>query len=590
MPKTRPGDEQNIASFAVDLICALGASKVFTLTGGMAMYLNRATATQPDLAPVYVQHEQAAVAAADGYAKALDYVAPGFAVVTAGPGVTNTLTSLSSAFGDSTPLVVLAGQIKRADIDRFGTRTHGAQEVRSLEIVRPSVKRAVRLSPENARETLIDTAALAMSGRPGPVFIEIPLDVQNHAFAYEAADLEKACDEVRAHIAAARSPSDVLALSAALDWLFQGKRPLLYVGAGCRIARVGAEVVDFAERAGLPLATSWVTADLAPADLPVFIGAPGGMAPISANKALFSADRILFLGARLDLGTTAFQREDFGGQAERTIVDIDDAELAKFEGMAGVATLKADLAALPAALAGRLDAVQDPAWLEGLQAARAEGLAEERSRLVSCELNVYGLANRLSRWAAGRIVIPTGSGAAIETLLRFYEPPKTSRCFFGHALGSMGLGLPTAIGAAMAGVAPVVCLEGDGGLMLTLQELATLRRQAPKGFVLFILNNDGYQSIRASQERHFGGLNGADSESGLFLPDYQAVAAAFELPYRRVETLEALDALLPTLPGDAPPIMIDLKLTRTEQRGPGVKTVIGQDGKITSTSLADIGW
>ena len=154
----------------------------------------------------------------------------------------------------------------------------------------------------------------------------------------------------------------------------------------------------------------------------------------------------------------------------------------------------------------------------------------------------------------------------------------------------MGLGLPTAIGAAMAGVAPVVCLEGDGGLMLTLQELATLRRQAPKGFVLFILNNDGYQSIRASQERHFGGLNGADSESGLFLPDYQAVAAAFELPYRRVETLEALDTLLPTLPGDAPPIMIDLKLTRTEQRGPGVKTVIGQDGKITSTSLADIGW
>src|SRR5581483_6041474 len=188
---------QTIASYAVDLVAELGSDTVFSLTGGMAMYLNRAVAAHPGLKPVYCQHEQACVAAAEGYAKAADFRKAGFAVITAGPGVSNSVTSLISAYGDSTPLIVLAGQIKTDDIDRFGTRTHGIQEIRSREVITPCVKRFVRLAAESYRQELIETLAEAFTGRPGPVFIEIPLDVQGMPSQFSADDLERAVEAIR---------------------------------------------------------------------------------------------------------------------------------------------------------------------------------------------------------------------------------------------------------------------------------------------------------------------------------------------------------------------------------------------------------
>src|SRR5579863_5947308 len=167
-----------IARYAIDLAASLGSDTVFSLTGGMAMHLNRAVASHPALKPVYCQHEQACVAAAEGYSKAADFRKAGFAVVTAGPGVSNSITSLISAYGDSTPLIVLAGQVKTDDLDVFSTRTHGVQEIRSQQIITPCVKRFVRLQPQGFRETMVEALAEAFGARPGPVFIEIPLDVQ----------------------------------------------------------------------------------------------------------------------------------------------------------------------------------------------------------------------------------------------------------------------------------------------------------------------------------------------------------------------------------------------------------------------------
>jgi acetolactate synthase-1/2/3 large subunit len=322
----------------------------------------------------------------------------------------------------------------------------------------------------------------------------------------------------------------------------------------------------------------------------MWFGVPGGLAPIHANRVLFGADRILFLGARLDLGTTAFQRAGFGDQADRLMIDIDPAELAKFEGLSNARALQADLAELPKALALTAPPRDHGQWARWCSDERARESAEEESRLASPALTLRNFARALEGWAEGRIIAPTGSGAAIEAFLRFYAPPANSRCFFGASLGAMGLGLPHALGAAFAGMGPVAALEGDGGLMLNLQELATLREHRPKGFVLFVLNNDGYQSIRASQSRHFGGLGGADSRSGVFLPSLSALGAAFELPVRRVETLEALDALLGELGPASDTVLVDLVIPPDEPRGPAVRTVIDEQGRVSSTSLADIGW
>lgn len=592
MPGALNPSPQNIASYAVDLVVALGSDTVFTLTGGMAMYLNRAVAGHPTLKAVYCQHEQACVAAAEGYSKAAGFRKAGFAVVTAGPGVSNSVTSLISAYGDSTPLVVLAGQIKTEDIDVFSTRTHGIQEIRSQAVVTPCVKRFVRLPATGFRQALKEALAEAFAGRPGPVFIEIPLDVQGIKAVYTEAEILEDVESIR-RSALVPSGEDASRIASCLEALIQSERPLLYVGNGCRIAGVEAAVREFLDRHSIPAVFSWLSFDMLPALHRLHFGCPGGLAPISANQILGRAGTIVFLGARLDLGTTAFQRRDFGGQAVRHFVDVDPSELAKFTGYPHSVCVQADLRGLPAAVAGGLLEAKGRAsadWLPWCVERREAYLAEERTRLASNAMNGYGITARLSEWSDGKVFVPASSGYAEETFTRFFQPGIDTRFFNGAALGSMGLGLPHAIGASFGTSRRVMCVEADGGLMLNIQELSTLARHAPKGFVLFVLNNSGYESVRASQTRIFGAVCGVDGDSGLRIPGFSGLAGAFGIRYAAVDTLEALDALLPQLGEQDPPILVDLKIERFEYRGPSVKTIIGADGKPSSTPLAEITW
>jgi acetolactate synthase I/II/III large subunit len=573
----------NIGRYAVDLVAALGSTHVFTLTGGMAMHLNRAVALHPTLKAVYCQHEQACVAAAEGYSKASDFRRAGFAVVTAGPGVSNTVSSLISAYGDSTPMIVLAGQIKTADIDPYGTRTHGIQEIKSRELISPCVKQFVRLDSQNFRLQLIEACVEAFSGRPGPVFIEVPLDVQGIPIDFSPEEIVNVANEVWRQVRH-QVPTDAQgpSLERAMEALLKARRPLLYVGNGVRIAGQEDIVREFAERHQIPMIFSWLSFDIAPGSHPLYFGCPGGLAPIYANQVLSDADEIVFLGARLDLGTTAFQREIFGGQARRWIIDVDSAELSKFAGMKQTEKVLANLMDLPNNLdklkEQRSEAQAD--WLPKITKLRDDYLPEERKRLKSDKFNVYGVASVLS----------ASSGYAEETFTRFFVPGIGSRFFNGAALGAMGMGLPNAIGAAFGTKAPVMCMEADGGLMLNIQEMATLSQYAPPGFVLYILNNEGYESIRSSQTRHFGGVYGADSDSGLFIPDYRELAKAFKLDYVRIESLDELRNFAEKQDRQAKPIVADLRVEKFEYRGPSVKTVMDAQGRPTTTPLMEIDW
>jgi acetolactate synthase-1/2/3 large subunit len=585
--------DQNVASYAVDLVAALGTGTVFTLTGGMAMHLNRAVARHGELKPVYCQHEQACVAAAEGYAKASDFRRAGFAVITAGPGVSNSVTSLISAYGDSTPLIVLAGQIKTADIDRYGTRTHGVQEIRSREVVSPCVKRFARLDLRNYRRDLVETIVAVFKDRPGPVFIEIPLDVQGAPVEYSAADIAGGVESIQRRVSeAANTLGGRKALTLALDQLMKAKRPLLYVGNGCRVAGVENEVRSLIAQHSIPAVFSWLSFDILSNREPCHFGCPGGLAPICSNQILAHADFILFLGARLDLATTAFQRESFGAQATRYFVDIDPCELAKFRGLPKSECIQSDLRSLPEAMKEKTStkSAAEPSWLSWCTEKRRSYLAQERERLASEKMTVYGIAQRLSHWSDGKVFVPASSGYAEETLTRFFTPGEGARFFNGAALGSMGLGLPHAIGASFGSPRQVICLEADGGLMLNIQELATLSHYAPKGFVLFVFNNGGYESIRSSQTRYFGDVSGVDGETGLYIPDLAKIAEAFNLRHILVESLEALDAFLMNVGADDSPVVVDLRIEKYEYRGPSVKTKIDKDGKPYTTPLSELSW
>ena len=593
MSKATAVNSRTIAQYAVDLVAALGSTHVFTLTGGMAMHINRAVAIHPQLRAVYCQHEQACVAAAEGYSKASNFRKAGFAVVTAGPGASNTITSLISAYGDSTPVIVLAGQIKTADIDSYGTRTHGIQEVKSRELISPCVKDFVRLNTDEYKTQLSAACRTAFEGRPGPVFIEIPLDVQGFPIDYSSEDIAIAArgilfDSLKPRYEVAGTYS----LGAAFWSLLKARRPLLYVGNGVRVSGQEVVVGSFAERHNIPMVFSWLSFDIVPSTHRLHFGCPGGLAPIYANQLLGRADVIVFLGARLDLGTTAFQRDIFGAQAQRFIVDVDSAELAKFVNMPETMIVKADLRnllELTAELDGQ-DSQADPDWLPWNSQTRADYFAQERARLESDKFNVYAVASVLSELSAGKVFVSASSGYAEETFTRFFAPGSDTRFFNGAALGAMGMGLPNAIGAAFGTSAPVVCLEADGGLMLNLQELATLSHYAPQGFVLYIFNNAGYESIRSSQARHFGDVYGADAQSGLFIPDYAEVAKAFKLTYVRIDNVDELKAFTQAHRPTAPPVVVDLHVEKFEYRGPSVKTVMDAQGRPSTTPLMEIDW
>jgi acetolactate synthase-1/2/3 large subunit len=205
-------------------------------------------------------------------------------------------------------------------------------------------------------------------------------------------------------------------------------------------------------------------------------------------------------------------------------------------------------------------------------------------------MNVYNLTRLISKWSGEKVIVPASSGYAEETLSRFFESQEGTRFFNGASLGAMGMGLPQAIGAAFGSPRQVVCLEADGGIMLNLQELATLVHYAPRGFVILLLNNGGYESIRVSQTRHFGMVTGVDADSGVYLPDFGKICHAFGLSYKEVSSLDDLERILPTLDERRDPILVNMHIRNFEHRGPGVKTTMGPDGKPSTTPLSEISW
>jgi acetolactate synthase-1/2/3 large subunit len=586
----------NVAEFFVELVRRLGTDTVFSVTGGMAMHVNRAVA-ESSLKVIYCNHEQAVVAAADGYAKARNYAVPGVAVVTSGPGVMNTVNSVASAYYDSVPLIVIAGQVKTSDINRHGVRSHGAQETPQLDVLRPITKEVLRYDPRDVSDEALAYFMLqSLAGRKGPVFLEVPLDVQPLAVA----EAERRLDAVAGLIAAAGAAADTgdsPAAREALEALAVCRRPALVLGNGLHIASVPREVVRrLVERVGAPVLFTWPSADLLEHAHDLNFGCPGGLAPTHANSILQQADVVLFLGVRLDLLTTAFNPGNFGKRARRIVVDCDPREIAKNEGLRDAVFFREDLRRVVSSLSELGgDGDRPPAhaeewaeWLSSCRRLRDADRAQESAAFSAPNLTSYTMTRTLAEAPSVRYVVPTGSGYAVEGFARFFRAREgVTVAFAGHCLGSMGLALPMAIGAAAADDHSVICLEGDGGLLFNLQELYTLVANPTLKVRIVIMNNGGYQSIIRSQRRAFGKEFGASADSGLCAPRFDLLAAAVGMPYTRCDTVAELAAALAS--NDHRQI-IDAFLEEDGYRGPAVMTKFDAEGRPYSTDIEDISW
>jgi acetolactate synthase-1/2/3 large subunit len=581
----------NIAELLVAFAERCGIDRSFTLTGGMAMYLNKALNDSKTIETIFVHHEQAAISAAEGYSKARNFNTPGLACVTSGPAVGNTVNGLLSAYSDSTPILILAGQNKSSDKNVFGVRSYGVQEVPSEEIITPIVKKFISINPQTLNQNLIDLYENLYTGRPGPVFVEIPLDFQ----AVEVNDAKDLLDQIFTQKINSTQSKRYLGIQEVIEAeIRNASRVVFYLGNGLRMGGIETtKLIEKLDEWNVPRVYSWISQDLEDSRNNLNMGCPGGFAPIYSNQTIQGADLVIFLGARLDLATTAYQPNSFGSNGRRIIVDIDPNELSKFAKNKNTILINYDLRNGLDFLGEVLQSLNNQAnWAQELSKFKIDYLLAEDDKLVSKELTVRQLAKTISKKLTEGILVPASSGSATEMLHRFLALNGKVRCFIGSSLGSMGHGLPQGIGAAASRSSdslPVWVVEADGGLWMTIHELATLKNMNPKNFHIIIMNNNGYASISNSQKRHLNFEFGSTPDSGLWLPNWEKIAELFDFKYSQVHNLSELEKVLSSLTAITEISIVDVRLPKDENRGPHLKTTIN-NGVPSTQPLADLDW
>lgn len=576
-----------VADYIMDRLVQLKIKQVFFLPGGGAMHLNDALAVRTDIQPVVCLHEQACGIAAEAAGKLLS--GPSACLVTSGPGATNVVTATLGAWLDSTPVFFISGQVKTADL-KTGTqlRMLGVQEADIVTIVGSITKMAVTLTrPEEVGEVFDALEAAALMGRRGPVWLDVPLDVQ--AMLVDPATLRRGPERVRAAPAQEISSG----ASSTLDLLRNAKRPVLMVGSGVRSAGATQELLEFAEHAGVPILTTWLGMDLVGEDHPLYAGRPGGIAPRWANFALQNCDFMLVIGSRLDMALTAYSHERFARGAIKVMVDIDPAEIQKMRMDIEVSVVGDAKDFLQMLLVAQSEQPPMPSyarWIEQISSwKKTYPLIQPQHRQTEGMLSLYQFADILSDLLEPHDVIATGSaGFSVELFLLALRLKQGQRCFHNRGTGSMGFGLPAAIGACLAsGNRRTICVEGDGGLQMNAQELSTL---ASMGLPLhcFVINNAGYASIRSSQQNYFKRQIGADAHSGLRLPDLALLCAAYGVAYQKVENgINLADQLQRALQHTGP-IVCEVIVLPEEPRIPRVASRQLANGEMVSSPLEDL--
>lgn len=574
-----------VADYIMERLAKLGVGQVYFLPGGGAMHLNDALGRHPELEPVLCLHEQAAAIAAEAAGKLTG--GPAACMTTCGPGATNTVTAVLGAWLDSTPVFFVSGQVKSADLKAgTGLRMLGVQEADIVSIVAPITKAAVTLTdPEAVGEVFDRLEQAALSGRRGPVWLDVPLDIQ--AARIDPTSLR------RAPVQAEETPDDLSAVvEQTLDLLRQAKRPGIIAGSGIRMAGAVEAFNALLQAAQVPVMPTWLAMDIIEDEHPLYAGRPGSIAPRWANFALQNCDVLIVLGSRLDMALTAYDHGHFAPYARKVVVDIDPAEIAKLQ-MPVEVPVVCDVKPFIEALAARICQDRLPsydAWLTRIaQWRRQYPLLQSEHADDSQGVSMYYFTDQLSSLLGeGDVIAPGSSGFASELFLLNLRLKKGQRCFHNRGTGSMGFGIPSAIGACLAsGRKPTVCVEGDGGLQLNIQELATLAAQNLP-IKCFIINNQGYASIRTSQTAHFKLLVGADASSGLRLPDLEPLASAYGVDYARIESHADLQANLQAVLDRDGPVICEVMVQVEEPRIPRVMTRMDENGKPVTGALEDL--
>lgn len=576
-----------VSDYIIDRLALEGIKDIFVLPGGGAMHLNDALARSENIRAIACHHEQACGIAAEAYGRiGLEgYPDFGVAMVTSGPGATNVLTPVVGAWLESLPVLIISGQAKTSDlVGERKVRQSGVQEVDSTKIVRNVTKYAKCVASSDEIQLTMETAFhLMKTGRKGPVWLEIPLDVQSMEFSPRPFD--SLCSFGQCHEKYQKvEMSDILTL------LKSSKRPLFIFGHGIRLSGAVGYLEKLIDRLKIPFCLTWPAIDYLPASHKLNMGSPGTVAQRFSNFAVQNSDLLISIGARLDKTVTAYNLSGFARDAQKVIVDIDPSELSDKEHLANTQLIKCDAnifvrELLDIDLNCRYDdwTSQCVSWKDRYS---SKPQLSQKDASLSHTRFIQSLSDAIPE---NQIVVTGSSGLAIEFFYAGFQNKIGQRIIHTSALGAMGYCLPAAIGAAVASGTFVLAIESDGSFQLNLQELATIKAQNLK-IAIIVMNNCGYASIRNTQNSYFEGRALASGiDSGLWFPSLEKIMAAYEIPYYKIVSSESLISLLTEkVFAERETVFVEVKLSKTEILQPKCSVVLGSDGKIVSMPLEDM--
>ncbi len=521
-----------LSDYVIKYLEKLGAGHMFMIPGGGAMHLNDSLGKSEKIQYVVCLHEQACAIAAEAYARVTN--GPGLLMVTTGPGGTNAITGVAAAYIESTPMIVISGQVKIADqIRGQGVRQQGMQEVDIISIVKPITKYAAMVTDPGSIRRHLDRAVYeATSGRKGPVWLDIPLDVQ--ASDVDESRLEGWTPPADAALYAEKERCLEEQVLQVIDALNRASRPVILAGNGIRLSDGIGVFRRLVEEMRIPVLTTWNGIDLIEDDHPLFFGRPGGMGQRYANFVQQNSDFFLSIGARMNLLQTGYNFDGFARAAVKVMVDIDEKELHKINVRPDIA-ICADARDFMEMLLRHSDKIQprdDAEWIDYANRMKQKYPIVTKEAW-SCEgsVDTYALLDTITgQMRPDDIFVSGSSGTCIDVSMQTFRVKRGQRVFSTKGLASMGFGLPASIGACLAaGGRRTICVNGDGGFQMNIQELETIHRLGLP-IKIFVLNNHGYAQIHATQKNIFNGHYVAcDEESNLTLSPISAVAEAYRL-------------------------------------------------------------
>lgn len=565
----------------------------FILPGGGAMHLIDSIG-KSKIEYICCGHEQAASIAAESYGQNTNNI--GVVLVTSGPGATNAITGVTAGWIDSTPMLVISGQAKRSDlVGKTGVRQMGSQEVQIIEMIKPITKYAVQiLEPMEIKYHLEKAYYEATTGRMGPVWLDIPLDVQ--AAMIEEEKLEGYYGEVFSE--------DKLDISKEIretsELLKNSKKPLILAGNGIKLASAENNFYKLINKLQIPILTTWKSIDMLDENDPLYAGHPGIMGDRGANFILQSSDLLIILGSRLDTSITAFNHKNFGRNAKKVMVDIDKNEINKMQmniNVKVVCNVKDFIDGLNDNSSELVDNLSEEKieeknkWLLYCKNIRDKyPIVTKEHKDVKDYVSAYYFIDELCKQLkCDDIIVPESSGGAGEITYQAFKIKKGQKMKNAAGLGSMGFGLPYSIGACLANERRrTILINGDGAFQLNIQELETLARlQLP--IKIFIWNNNGYASIRAMQRNMFNAhYVASNEESGLTMPNIRKIASAYGIKTFRVNNNDELKHILPQVLESEETVLCELIVLPEETVSPRIKSIKLKNGVMISKQLEDM--